>query len=67
MLPRKNTRDIFPFWESDILLRNGIFERQKQAQRTDIDEASVRKAVSGIGADICEGRPIEKYKKLFSA
>ena len=67
MLPRKNTRDIFPFWESDILLRNGIFERQKQAQRTDIDEASVRKAVSGIGADICEGRPIEEYKKLFSA
>ena len=42
-------------------------ERKKQAQRIDIDEASVRKALSRISADICEGRPIEEYKKLFSA
>ena len=28
---------------------------------------SVRKALSRISADICEGRPIEEYKKLFSA
>ena len=33
----------------------------------DIDEASVRKALSRISADICEGRPIEEYKKLFSS
>ena len=47
------------------LMRTHIFN--KQTQRIDIDEASVRKALSRISADICEGRPIEEYKKLFSA
>ena len=42
-------------------------ERQKQAQRIDIDEASVRKALSKISADICESKPIEEYKQLFSS
>ena len=42
-------------------------ERKKQAQRIDIDEASVRKALSRISADICESKPIEEYKKLFSS
>ena len=42
-------------------------ERQKQAQRIDIDEASVRKALSRISADICESKPIEEYKQLFSS
>ena len=42
-------------------------ERKNQAQRIDIDEASVRKALPRISADICEGRPFEDYKKLFSA
>ena len=42
-------------------------ERQKQAQRIDIDEASVRKALSRISVDICESKPIEEYKQLFSS
>ena len=42
-------------------------ERKKQAQRIDIEEASVRKALSRISADICESKPIEEYKKLFSS
>jgi hypothetical protein len=42
-------------------------ERQKQAQRIDIDEASVRKALSRISAEICESKPIEEYKQLFSS
>lgn len=42
-------------------------ERQKQAQRIDIDEASVRKALSRISADICESKPLGEYKQLFSS
>ena len=42
-------------------------ERKKQTQRIDIDEASVRKALSRISADICESKAIEEYKQLFSS
>lgn len=40
-------------------------ERQKQTQTIDIDDASARKALSQISAEICEGKPIEEYKRLF--
>ena len=32
-----------------------------------IDEASVQKALSRISADICESKPVEEYKQLFSS
>lgn len=49
------------------LLTQVDIERRKQAQRIEIDEASARRALGRISADICEGKPIEEYKKLFSS
>ncbi len=35
--------------------------------RIEIDEAKAKQALSKISADICESKPIEEYKKLFSS
>ena len=58
--------DILKADKTNLLAQVDI-ERKKQAQRIEIDEASVKRALGRISTDICEGKPIEEYKKLFSS
>ena len=62
----KSAYDVLKVDKTNLLAQVEI-ERRKQAQRIEIDESSVKRALGRISADICEGKPIEEYKRLFSS